>query len=250
MYFLLNLSHYVQSYGHLCQSLAFFTMPRSLNMAMSRDPRSKFRKKFYFSLILHLILGKAAKFLVEKLSTSEVISQKTSRGGVENTPPPPSAFRVNSRAKLISNANSEDCPLFQNYICILVSLSFNKFKRTSSPRRKRFVTFSCEIVKRSVPYSCCHARCSLAPLKMRSLLKRGIPNMVSCCIFSTKIAIHRSTIQRINTTGVDLAFLKQESEWSIFLGFESQMSMFFWVMVTNVFFGLLNKCCISECFIL
>ena len=27
MYFLLNLSHYVKSYGHLCQVLAFFTMP-------------------------------------------------------------------------------------------------------------------------------------------------------------------------------------------------------------------------------
>ena len=27
MYFLLNLSHYVKSYGHLCQILAFFAMP-------------------------------------------------------------------------------------------------------------------------------------------------------------------------------------------------------------------------------
>ena len=27
MYFLFNLSHYVKSYGHLCQILAFFTMP-------------------------------------------------------------------------------------------------------------------------------------------------------------------------------------------------------------------------------
>ena len=27
MYILLNLSHYVKSYGHLCQILAFFTMP-------------------------------------------------------------------------------------------------------------------------------------------------------------------------------------------------------------------------------
>ena len=27
MYFLLNLSHYVKSYGHLCQILAFLTMP-------------------------------------------------------------------------------------------------------------------------------------------------------------------------------------------------------------------------------
>ena len=49
MYFLLNLSHYVKSYGHLCQFLAFFYDARSPNMAMSRDPRSKFRKIFIFS---------------------------------------------------------------------------------------------------------------------------------------------------------------------------------------------------------
>ena len=63
---------------------------RSPNMAMSRDPRSKFRTKIYFFLILHLILDKAAKFLAEKLSTSEVISQKPHRGWKT----PPSAFRV------------------------------------------------------------------------------------------------------------------------------------------------------------
>ena len=48
---------------------------RSPNMAMSRGSRSKFRKKLLF-LILHLIFGKVTKFLVEKLFTSEVISQK------------------------------------------------------------------------------------------------------------------------------------------------------------------------------
>ena len=39
-------------------------------------PKKQISKKFYFFLILLLIFGKAAKFLVEKLSTSEVISQK------------------------------------------------------------------------------------------------------------------------------------------------------------------------------
>ena len=57
----------------------------SPNMAMSRDPRSKFQKNFYFFLILHLILGKAAEFLIGKLSTSEVISQKPHGGW--KTPP-------------------------------------------------------------------------------------------------------------------------------------------------------------------
>ena len=66
-------------------------------MAMSRDPRSKFGKKIIFFLILHLILGTVTKFLVEKLSTSEVISQKP-HGGVET--PPPSAFMVKERQKL------------------------------------------------------------------------------------------------------------------------------------------------------
>ena len=71
-------------------NFGIFYDARSPNMAMSRDPRSKFRKHFIFFLILHLILGKAAKFLVEKLSTSEVISQKP-HGGWKT---PPSAFRV------------------------------------------------------------------------------------------------------------------------------------------------------------
>ena len=50
---------------------------------------------FYFVLILHLILEKVTKFLVEKLSTSEVISQKP-HGEVENTPntPVPLVLRV------------------------------------------------------------------------------------------------------------------------------------------------------------
>ena len=48
MYFLLNLSHYVKRYEHLCQILAFFYDARSPNMAMSRDPRSKFRKILSF----------------------------------------------------------------------------------------------------------------------------------------------------------------------------------------------------------
>ena len=81
-------------FDSLCQKLwaimsnfGIFYDARSPNMAMSRDPRSKFQK-FYLFLILHLILRKAAKFLVEKLSTLEVISQKPHQGGWK-TPPPP-----------------------------------------------------------------------------------------------------------------------------------------------------------------
>ena len=48
-------------------------------MAMLRDPRSNFGKKFFLNL--HLILGQVTKFLVEKHSTSEVISQILTGGG-------------------------------------------------------------------------------------------------------------------------------------------------------------------------
>ena len=75
MYFLLNLSHYVKSYGHLCQFLAFFTMPALQIWPCHVNQEANCEKKFYFFLILHLILGNVTKFLVEKLATSEVISQ-------------------------------------------------------------------------------------------------------------------------------------------------------------------------------
>ena len=78
MYFVLNLSHYVKRYGHLCQILAFFTMP-NLQIWPCHVTQEE------ISLILHLMLRKDAKFLLEKLSTSEVISQKPHEG-VENTP--------------------------------------------------------------------------------------------------------------------------------------------------------------------
>ena len=73
--FLLNVSHYVKSYGHLCQILAFFTMPTLQIWPCHVTQEANFEKNYLF-LILHLMLGKAAKFLVEKLSTSEVISEK------------------------------------------------------------------------------------------------------------------------------------------------------------------------------
>ena len=57
-------------------------------------PEKPISKNVYFVLFLHLILGKVTKFLAEKLSTSEVISQKFHGGGGGwKTPPVP--FRVN-----------------------------------------------------------------------------------------------------------------------------------------------------------
>ena len=91
MYFLLNLSHYVKSCGHFCQNFGIFYDSRSPNMVISRDQRSNFAN-FLFVLIPLLILGKSQNFLVKKLSTSEVISQKP-HGWWK---PPLSAFRVNA----------------------------------------------------------------------------------------------------------------------------------------------------------
>ena len=48
---------------------------------------ANFEKNLFF-LILHLILGKVRKFLAEKLSTSEVISQKPHGGGGGGKHPP------------------------------------------------------------------------------------------------------------------------------------------------------------------
>ena len=59
-----------------------------------------------FFLILHLILGKVRKFLVENLSTSEVIIQKSHRGGKHPPPPPPSAFRVKVAHKITKQASN------------------------------------------------------------------------------------------------------------------------------------------------
>ena len=73
MYFLLNLSHYVKSCGHFCQILASFLRYPLTKYGHITWPKKQISKIFYFLLILHLILGKVTKFLVEKLSTSEVI---------------------------------------------------------------------------------------------------------------------------------------------------------------------------------
>ena len=45
MLFLLNLSHCVKSYGHLCQ----IYQNHSSDMVMSRDPGLKFRKFLFFA---------------------------------------------------------------------------------------------------------------------------------------------------------------------------------------------------------
>ena len=52
-------------------------------------------KIFYFFLFVTLISVKVTKFLVEKISTSQLISKKPHGGGWGDGKHPPSAFRVN-----------------------------------------------------------------------------------------------------------------------------------------------------------
>ena len=49
MYFLLNLSHYVKRYGHLCQIVAFFMMPGLQIWPCHVTQEANFEKIFTFS---------------------------------------------------------------------------------------------------------------------------------------------------------------------------------------------------------
>ena len=75
-------------------------------------PKKQISKTFL--IILHLILGKITKFPVEKLSTSEVSSQKI-HGGLH--PPPPSAFRVNSTCHITIMRTGVSAPRALVLIC-------------------------------------------------------------------------------------------------------------------------------------
>ena len=48
MYFLLNLSHYVKSYGHSCQNLAFLMMPTLQIWPCHVTQEANFQKKLLF----------------------------------------------------------------------------------------------------------------------------------------------------------------------------------------------------------
>ena len=71
----------------------FFTMSAHQIWSYHVTQEANFVFFFYFVLILHLILGKVTKFVVEKLSTSDVICQKP-HGGWKTPPPLSSAFKV------------------------------------------------------------------------------------------------------------------------------------------------------------
>ena len=88
---LLNLSHYVKSYGHFCQILAIFTMLANQiwSCHVTQEPNFEI---FLFCPDSIFNIGEITKFLVETFSSSNFIRQEHYEG-MENTPP--RAFRVN-----------------------------------------------------------------------------------------------------------------------------------------------------------
>ena len=111
MYFLLDLSHYVKSCGHFVKFWHFYDA-HSPSMVISRDLRSKFRFFFYFVL------------QVEKLSTSEVISQNPHRGW-KTLPPSPVLLGLTKKFPNVST--SEKKQNFDNFngFC---SQEFDRFR--------------------------------------------------------------------------------------------------------------------------
>ena len=95
MSFLLNLSHYVKSYGYLCQILAFFTMPALQIWPCHVTQEANFKKHLFFPNSAFNI-GKSYKLSSRKALYVRSYQPKTSPGGWKT--PPPSAFRVDLHA--------------------------------------------------------------------------------------------------------------------------------------------------------
>ena len=74
--------------GIYVKFLAFFTMPAPQIWPWHVTQEANFEKNLFFPNSAFNI-RKVAKFLVEKLSTSEVIGQKPNGGGKHSSPPPP-----------------------------------------------------------------------------------------------------------------------------------------------------------------
>ena len=94
MYFLLNLSHYVEGYGHLCQFLAFFTMTALQIWPCHVIQGTNFENILFFPNSAFNIRKRYKTSSRKALFFFRNYQPKTSRG-VENTSPH-SAFRVNT----------------------------------------------------------------------------------------------------------------------------------------------------------
>ena len=85
MYFLLYLSHYVKSYGHLCQFLAFFTMPALQIWPCHVTQEANFEKNLFFPNSAFNI-RKSYKISGRKPLYFRSYQSKTSQGGGKHPP--------------------------------------------------------------------------------------------------------------------------------------------------------------------
>ena len=115
MYFLLNLSHYVKSYGHLCQILAFFTMPALQIWPCLVTQESNLEKILFFTNFAFNI-GKSCKISGRKALYFRSYQPKTPRGGGGGGKHHPSAFRVNKFAISTHTALKLSMDAMGNYL--------------------------------------------------------------------------------------------------------------------------------------
>ena len=92
--FLLNLSHCVKNYGHLCQCY----QNHSPNTIMSRDPGLRFQKFLFFSQFCVKFWEKLPNFWGNRPKNKKVTDKN--KLGVENTP---SAHRVKCHSRKLFN---------------------------------------------------------------------------------------------------------------------------------------------------
>ena len=95
MYLLLSVSHYVKSYGPLCQFLAFFTIPALQIWPCHVTQEANF-EKLLFCPNSAFNIGKNYKISSRKALYFRSYQPKPHGGGKH----PPSAFRVKSRVRL------------------------------------------------------------------------------------------------------------------------------------------------------
>ena len=111
MYFLLNLSNYVKSYGHLCQFLEFFTMPDLQIWPCHVTQEANFEKILIFPNFA-FNTRKSYKTSNGKALYFRSYQPKTSRGGGKH-PPPPSAFRVKIKIGRHSRIYNDDANRYE-----------------------------------------------------------------------------------------------------------------------------------------
>ena len=113
MFFLLNLSHCLKSYGNFCQILAPFTMPACQILCCHVIQDVNLENLLCF-LNSTFNIRKSHKISSEKALDFRSYQHKTSQGW--KTPPPPSAFRAGKRSGEVQCARfAEHCEMLLSF---------------------------------------------------------------------------------------------------------------------------------------